>query len=107
MTASKPTITALNMPAMVPLTTAVRRCSVLQRSGSVDAILEGSAVARAWVVDDGDVVLVIVDEVTDVVVEDVSVVDVLNWNAPRNFVLIFGAVASLQQLLRSLAARQQ
>ena len=85
-------------PPIVPPTTAVCCLSILQTSAlDVAVALKGEPVETA----------VAATRVGSEVAEAETVVDVWDWNAATEDVVTFGAVALLQQLRRSLIARQQ
>ena len=100
-------MTALKMPARVPPTIVVWRFSSAHERDSSGNVLEGVAMAGSWDAVEADVEEVGEAVEVDVVVEALVIVEVLNISVPRDFVLIFGMVALLQQLLVSSAARQQ
>lgn len=83
---------------MVPPTIAVWRFSTAQEDGVTDAALESVITAKGEL---GAEVAVGNEEdglvEVGVAVELGFAVEVSNWNAPNDFVLIFGAVALLQQ----------
>jgi hypothetical protein len=103
MTTSRLTTEALNNPAKVPPMTWVRCFSASQRPAWLGRAVDDATAARASVGEalEDDVALGRDEEVVEVgvCVAEAPAVDVWNWNAPRNLVLIWGAVALLQQLL--------